>query len=79
MRYGFEELGLHRLHSDHFGSNPASGRVLQKAGLAYEGIRREYYKKWGEYEDRVEYGLLDRDWREAERRLHRAGGTSLVE
>jgi ribosomal-protein-alanine N-acetyltransferase len=46
-RYGFEELGLHRIHSDHFGSNPASGRVLQKAGLSYEGTRREHYKKWG--------------------------------
>jgi [ribosomal protein S5]-alanine N-acetyltransferase len=67
-RYGFEELGLHRIHSDHFGSNPASGRVLQKAGLSYEGTRREHYKKWGKYEDRVEYGVLARDWRKAEER-----------
>ncbi len=45
VRHGFEELGLHRIHSNHFGSNPASGRVLQKADLSYEGTRPEHYKK----------------------------------
>jgi [ribosomal protein S5]-alanine N-acetyltransferase len=68
VRYGFEELGLHRIHSDHFGSNPASGRVLKKAGLSYEGTRPEHHKKWGKYEDLAEYGVLARDWRKAEER-----------
>jgi len=65
VRYGFEVLGLHRIHANHFGSNPASGRVLQKVGMSHEGTRREHYKKWGEYEDRVEYGLLASEWRAA--------------
>ena len=30
VRYGFERLGLHRIHAEHLGSNPASGRVMQK-------------------------------------------------
>ena len=68
VRHGFEELGLHRIHSNHFGSNPASGRVLQKADLSHEGTRLEHYKKWGAYEDRVDYGLLARDWRKLKRR-----------
>jgi len=63
VRFGFEILGLHRVHSNHFGSNPASGRVMQKIGMVCEGTRREHYKKWGVYEDRVEYGLLAREWR----------------
>jgi [ribosomal protein S5]-alanine N-acetyltransferase len=25
LKYGFEVLGLHRIHAHHFGSNPASG------------------------------------------------------
>ena len=29
VRHGFEELGLHRIHSDHSGSNPASGKVMR--------------------------------------------------
>jgi hypothetical protein len=43
--------------------NPASGRVIQKIGMGYERSRAEHYKKWGAYEDSVEYGLLARDWR----------------
>lgn len=62
VRYGFEELGLHRIHSNHFGNNPASGRIMQKLGMSYEGTRPEHYKKRDAYEDRVEYGLLARDW-----------------
>jgi ribosomal-protein-alanine N-acetyltransferase len=65
VRFGFEVLGLHRIHANHFGSNPASGRVMQKIGMSHEGTRREHYKKWGEYEDRVEYGLLASEWRES--------------
>jgi RimJ/RimL family protein N-acetyltransferase len=63
VRYGFEDLGLHRIHSNHFGSNLASGKVMQKVGMSYEGTRPEHYKRWGVHEDRVEYGLLARDWR----------------
>jgi ribosomal-protein-alanine N-acetyltransferase len=65
VRYGFEDLGLHRIHASHFGSNPASGRVMQKIGMSYEGTRREHYKKWGEYEDRVDYGLLAGEYLDA--------------
>jgi len=63
VRHAFEELGLHRVHADHFGSNPASGRVMQKVGMAYEGTRREHYEMWGAFEDAVEYGLLAADWK----------------
>ncbi len=41
---------------------------MQKAGLSYEGTRPEHYKKWEGYEDRVDYGLLARDWRKSEQR-----------
>ena len=63
VRYGFEELWLHRIYAAHFGRNPASGRVLGKIGMSYEGTRREHHRKWGDYEDRVEYGLLVSEWR----------------
>jgi len=45
VRYGFEILGLYRIHSNRFGSSPASGRVMQKIGMIREGTRREHYKK----------------------------------
>jgi ribosomal-protein-alanine N-acetyltransferase len=67
VRYGFEQLWLHRIYAGHFGNNPASGWVLKKIGMSYEGTRREHHRKWGEYEDRVEYGLLVGEWRAAQR------------
>ena len=67
VRYGFEQLWLHRIYAAHFGNNPASGRVLRKIGMVYEGTRREHHRKWGEYEDRVEYGLLMSEWQAAQR------------
>ncbi len=67
VRYGFEQLGLHRIYAAHFGNNPASGRALRKIGMSYEGTRREHHRKWGEYKDRVEYGLLVGEWRAAQR------------
>jgi ribosomal-protein-alanine N-acetyltransferase len=67
VRYAFEDLGLHRLYAAHFGSNPASGKVMKKIGMTHQGTLREHHKKWGENEDRVEYGLLARDWRASNR------------
>lgn len=63
LRYGFDQLWLHRIYAAHFATNPASGRVLVKIGMSYEGTRREHHRKWGDYEDRVEYGLLVNEWR----------------
>ena len=68
LRYGFEELGLHRVHASHLGNNPASGRVMRKAGMSYEGTRPEHFERWGEFHDGVLYGLLASDWRETEGR-----------
>ncbi len=58
LKYGFEALNLHRIYSRHFGSNPASGRVMQKLGMKYEGTMREAIKKWGRFEDMVCYAIL---------------------
>ncbi len=62
VRYGFDVLGLNRLHAAYFKRNPASGRVMQKLGMRYEGCMREHVKKWGVFEDRELYGLLSRDY-----------------
>jgi ribosomal-protein-alanine N-acetyltransferase len=64
VRYGFGERGLLHVRANHFGSNPASGRVLRKVGMVHVGTRQSYYEKWGEAEDRIEYSLDVDDWRE---------------
>jgi [ribosomal protein S5]-alanine N-acetyltransferase len=62
LRYGFEELGLHRIFATHFKHNAASGRILKKIGMHYEGCQREHLLKWGEFVDSEMYGILRRDW-----------------
>ena len=62
LHYGFVERGLHRIGATHFGSNPASGRVMQKIGMVYEGRLRDFIVKWGRFEDLVHYGLLRDQW-----------------
>ncbi len=63
VRYGFEGLGLNRIHAHHMTKNPASGRVLEKAGLQREGVLRQAIRKWDHFEDVVVYSILRQDWR----------------
>ncbi len=65
INFGFEKLSLHRIQATHFGNNPASGRVMQKVGMLYEGCRRQHTLKWGEYRDIKLYGILRYDWETA--------------
>lgn len=58
MAYGFETLGLERIHAHHFTRNPASGRVMQKLGMRHEGTLRGHVVKWGRREDIECYGIL---------------------
>ena len=37
----FEEVGINRVEADHDPNNPASGRVMEKAGMTHEGTMRQ--------------------------------------
>ncbi|MFY9743830.1 MAG: GNAT family protein [Candidatus Sulfotelmatobacter sp.] len=62
LRYGFEDLRLHRIFASHFKNNPLSGRILKKLGMHYEGCQREHVRKWDQFIDSELYGMLRRDW-----------------
>ncbi len=62
VAFGFEDLGLNRIHAHHMSRNRASGRVLEKIGMQREGHFREHIKKWGVFEDAEFYGLLASDF-----------------
>lgn len=61
IRYAFDDLGLNRVFAEHMVRNPGSGRVMQKAGMTYEGTLRQHAKKWDTYEDLAVYGILRSD------------------
>jgi RimJ/RimL family protein N-acetyltransferase len=62
IQFGFEEMGLNRIYAAHFMRNPASGRVMQKAGMTFEAVLRHHYCKWGEFQDCAMYSILRSDY-----------------
>jgi ribosomal-protein-alanine N-acetyltransferase len=62
LRYGFENLALHPIFASHFKHNPASGKILTKLGMRYEGCQREPLRKWDQFVDSELYDILRRDW-----------------
>ena len=62
LAFGFGELGLERIQAEHFGGNRASGRVLEKAGMRYEGCSRRAFLKGGTRHDVHLYGALRDEW-----------------
>ena len=62
VKFGFEELGLHRIYGTCGPDNPASSRVLEKNGFKLEGHFREHKHVRGEWRDSLYYAMLDHDW-----------------
>ncbi len=67
LPYGFDTLGLHRIYASYVTPNVASGRVLRKIGMRYEGLMREHICKWGTFYDIECYGMLKADWEQSAR------------
>lgn len=61
LTFAFDELGLHRVDAHHFVENPASGRVMARAGMRAEGTRRGAVYRDGVSRDVVEYAILRTD------------------
>ncbi len=57
--YAFEELDIKRLFTAVFEYNPASIKVLEKAGFKHEGISKKSIIKNNEFYDEVKFGLLN--------------------
>lgn len=62
VEYAFGESRVNRVFAYHFTRNPASGRVLQKVGMKYEGTMRQHIVKWDEHIDVDYYGIIREDW-----------------
>jgi len=61
--FAFNRLKLHRVYASVFQQNMASSRVLQKAGMQYEGMLREHILKNGQFMDVLCYGFLREEFK----------------
>jgi RimJ/RimL family protein N-acetyltransferase len=65
--YLFRRANLLRLFALPFADNPASARVLEKAGYVREGILRSSSVKYGEPKDQFLYAIVNQHWRAPDR------------
>ncbi|HEY5792811.1 MAG TPA: GNAT family N-acetyltransferase [Chthoniobacterales bacterium] len=59
--FGFTTLKLHKICAHHLSRNPASGRVMQKAGMSKEGTFKDQTIKWDRFESVDAYGRIVTD------------------
>lgn len=66
LALAFDTLLLNRVYARCFAVNIASERVMQKAGMHYEGTLRQHIRKWGDYHDLKIYGILRSEYEAAQ-------------
>ncbi len=62
IKYGFEELDLHRVTAKCDPENHGSYRIMEKNGMTREGHIRENLRIRGKYRDSLVYGILRSEW-----------------
>src|SRR5688500_9771226 len=60
--HAFADMKILRMFALPFADNPASVRVLEKAGYTHEGLLRSSSVKYGEPKDQLMYARVNPDW-----------------
>jgi len=63
LKFGFEELSLHKIYAIHLDKNPSSGRVMEKNGMIREAKLVDHIKKGDKYFDVIQYRLTKKEFR----------------
>ena len=63
MRYGFEELSLHRIEAKFMEGNDASLRVMEKLGMSFEGYKRDGMYVKNRYRNIGACSILEEEWK----------------
>jgi len=63
LKFGFEELHLHRIYLEVLDANPRARKLYESLGFVHEGKLRHAQFKGGQYLDVHVMGLLEEEWR----------------
>ena len=66
LNFGLLEVGFNRIEAYHAVNNIGSGKVMQNAGMKYEGRMRKKYRSHMGFEDSDLYAILKEDLLDAE-------------
>lgn len=64
VRFGFDELKLHKVEAGVATENVRSVRILEKIGMTREGLRRKILPIRGAWKDNYHYAILEDDPRD---------------
>lgn len=62
IRFGFEQIHLHKIQICTKTINAPSKRVIEKCGFTYEGTLRDYFYMNGAYVGRLYYSMLEDEY-----------------
>ncbi|MGI6378020.1 GNAT family N-acetyltransferase [bacterium] len=62
IKFFFTEIGYNRITAAHFVGHDSSGLVMEKAGMRYEGMRRQEVFYRGQFIDTENYYILREEW-----------------
>gem|GEM_PF-69328 len=60
--FAFKALAVNKVIGRYFAVNPASGKIMAKCGMIFEGVLKESIYKDGTFHDLGYYGLLRSQW-----------------
>lgn len=62
VRFGFQELGMHKIELDVLSTNERAIACYRKCGFVLEGCEREHDFHHGRYIDCLRMGILKKEW-----------------
>lgn len=62
IAYGFEKINFNRIEIDCRTENEASRRVIEKCGLTYEGVFRDFFWRKDHFEGRRVFSILRQEY-----------------
>jgi len=63
LGFAFENIGFNRIETYYSINNAASGRVMQKSGMIFEGFAKQKYKSTSGFEDCNMYSIIKEDFK----------------
>lgn len=62
MKYGFEELNLHRLWAEIYDFDVKKQKMFETLGFSFEGRHKEQHWTEGKYVDSLYFGIVKKNW-----------------
>lgn len=62
IEFGFTQLDYYKIEAEVFSHNQRGIRLVERAGMTWEGVIRQSHRKYGELVDTAVYGFLLEEW-----------------